>query len=79
MIGMDRVQFHQLDWDGLRPEWIKGRNKPHNFHLTKNQNVKQTPYNPGFLHKKYFLFSRLKLVLIFMKFEPKYYFFFGPA
>ena len=31
--------------------------------------------NPGFLHKKYFLFSHLKLVLIFVKFETKYIFF----
>ena len=30
---------------------------------------------PGFLHKKYFLFSRLKLVLIFVKFERKFNFF----
>ena len=47
------------------------------FCPTKNSGCSYT-YIPGFLHKKYFLFSRLKLVLIFVKFERKFNFF-GPA
>ena len=42
-------------------------------------NNKTNIYIPGYMHKKYFLFSRLKLLLIFVKFETKYIYFFGPA
>ena len=49
-------------------------------HLAASQGHAEIEYvknrdNPGFLHKKYFLFSRLKLVLIFVKFERKFNFF----